>query len=352
MYFQNLTKSGARDSESASKGKEVISVICPKCGCEAAGNFCSNCGALLENRALERERENDGEKWERLKLPRDTGGADVSVRETPEYRDPENGRDRKREKPEKSARSRARDGAKRQSRSSKKEKKEEAAKEKAARKIRRQLEKRIETLEEEQSRERLLRERNAKQAAREKDAPQDERNGASPGEAIGNAAAKGITGAVVLLSRVMQILCALCMAGMVWMTGRAFWYGRKGLGSVAAIAAEENYGLALYLCAAGVTLFLGVVWCLWILSRKASGGGVRMKTYDTGRGLIPFLLCIAAVYAALPASALLPADKEAFHGLVRGAAAVLEAVNANHEFLAFSSTAGAVLSLIRRLLRV
>ena len=125
MYFQNLTKSGARDSESASKGKEVISVICPKCGCEAAGNFCSNCGALLENRALERDRENDGEKWERLKLPRDTGGADVSVRETPEYRDPENGRDRKREKPEKSARSRARDGAKRQSRSSKKEKKEE-----------------------------------------------------------------------------------------------------------------------------------------------------------------------------------------------------------------------------------
>lgn len=328
-------------------------MICPKCGHEAAGNFCSNCGALLEGRALERERESGGEKWETPgDRARNTGEADVSVRETPTYRDPERVRDRKREKPEKNARSRSRDSAKKSARSSKKEKKEEASKEKASQKVRRQLEKRIETLEEDRRRERLLRGREAKQAAREKDAPQDERSGVSPGEAMGDAAAKGITGAVVLLSRVMQICCALCMAGMVWMTGRAFWYGRIELGSVTAIAAEENYGLALYLGAAGIILFLGLVWCLWILSRKASGGGVRMKTYDTGRGLIPFLLCMAAVYAALPAPALLPADKEAFHGVVRGAAAVLEAVNANHEFLAFCSTAGAVLSLIRRLLRV
>ena len=328
-------------------------MICPKCGHEAAGNFCSNCGALLGSRAGGRERENGSEEWENFESPaRDAGEADVSVRETPVYKEPEHGRAGKREKSERSARSRAREGAKRSARSSKKEKKEEAAKEKASQKVRRQLEKRIELLEEERKQERLLREREAKQAARGKGAPQEERSGGSPGEAIGDAAAKGMTGTSVLLSRVMQLCCALCMAGMVWVTGKAFWYGRRELGSVAAIAAEENYGLALYLGAAGLILFLGTVWCLWILSRKASGGGVRMKKYDTGRGLIPFLLCMAAVYAALPVSAVLASDGEAFHGIVKGAAAVLEAVNANHEFLAFCSTAGAVLSLIRRLLRV
>lgn len=168
-------------------------------------------------------------------------------------------------------------------------------------------------------------------------------------------AADGVLGVVVLLARIMQIVCFFLMAGMVWASARSFWYGRKELGSVRTLMEDGNVSLAFYLLFAVAALGMGILWCLWILSRKAAGGGVRLKKYDTGRGLIPFLLCLAAVLAAGPASMILgaiPGAAEAMHGLYDGVQAVLEAINSNHDYFVFSCAAGAILSVIRRLLQV
>lgn len=303
-------------------------MICPKCGHEEKGNFCSNCGALLI-----RYRETE----------------DTCTESVPEEKVRAESRRAQSSQADASFHSRAKERSKPQKRSRKSEKKADSAKAKADQKIRRRLEQRLGALEKERDRERLLKEKEEKQSRRERCRPLSD-----PGEVQASAAdsEKKMLGVIVLLSRAMQLCCFLLMGSMVWVSARTFWYGRTELGSIRCLVSEENYGLALYLGAAGITLFFGVIWCLWILSRKAAGGGVRMHKYDTGRGLIPFLLCLAAVYAAVPAASFVPGNPEAFRGLAGGAAAVLEAVNANHEFLAFASTAGAVLSLIRRLLRV
>ena len=179
-----------------------------------------------------------------------------------------------------------------------------------------------------------------------------EESGRSAGGSIADAAVKGVTGVVILMSRVMQVCCFLLMAGMVWASARAFWFCSDGLGAIDTMITERNYSLALYVGTAAFSLFMGVLWCLWILSRKAAGGNIRLKKYDTGRGFIPFILCAAVIFAAGPASMLIPADGAAWHGLAAGAKAVLEAINSNHGFLVFCSVAGIILSLARKLLRV
>lgn len=163
---------------------------------------------------------------------------------------------------------------------------------------------------------------------------------------------KGLMGVVVLISRLMQLVSVLLMASMAATLAWSFWKNREGLGSVRMIAAEENYGLALYLAFAGTALFMEFIWCFWILSRKAAGGNIRLKKYDTGRGFFPFLICAALIYLAEPARAWLPSVMEQWKGLNEGAQAALNAVVIHKEQLLFSSVLGAALSLIRKILSV
>lgn len=169
---------------------------------------------------------------------------------------------------------------------------------------------------------------------------------------LGEAAAKGAAAAAVITSRLMQLASFLLMASMTLVMVQSFWEHGQALGDIRLVAAERNYGLALYAGFAGTAVFMGAVWSLWILSRKGAGGGIRMKKYDTGRGFLPFLLCIAAIAAAALLPAQIPQEAEAWKGLAKGAADALEAVNSQREILLLCSGVGAVLSLIRRLLRV
>lgn len=207
----------------------------------------------------------------------------------------------------------------------------------------RDLESEVERLTE---RERLLASRRAEDG--EYDEPDS-------GPGLGELAAKGAAGVVILLSRVMQLLSFILMGCMVLIMLRSYLVHGASLGNIRYIAAERNYGLALYAGAAAASLFMGIIWCLWILSRKGAGGGFRLKKYDTGRGLIPFLLCAAVVYAAGPALTWIPPSAgiaEEWRGIVTGAAALLTAVNVHRSTLLFCSGAGTVLSLVRRVLLV
>lgn len=172
------------------------------------------------------------------------------------------------------------------------------------------------------------------------------------GVSFGDVVAKSLVTATVIISRVMQLASFLLMAGMVFLMAQSFWEHGQALGDIRFMAAESNYGMALYVGFAGITLFMGLIWCLWIPSKTGAGGGVRMKKYDTGRGFVPFLLCMAAVVAAAVVLPEIPAEAEAWKGMAKGAAAAMEAVNSHRDILFLGSTAGAVLSLVRKLLRV
>lgn len=172
------------------------------------------------------------------------------------------------------------------------------------------------------------------------------------GVSFGDVVVKSMVTATVIISRVMQLASFLLMAGMVFLMAQSFWEHGQALGDIRFMAAESNYGMALYVGFAGITLFMGLIWCLWIPSKTGAGGGVRMKKYDTGRGFVPFLLCMAAVVAAAVVLPEIPAEAEAWKGIAKGAAAAMEAVNSHRDILFLGSTAGAVLSLMRKLLRV
>ena len=168
----------------------------------------------------------------------------------------------------------------------------------------------------------------------------------------GKLAAGGVIRVLVLASRLMQIASFALMAGMTVWLAAAFWRGRTGLGSVRTIAAERNYGLAAYLAVGGAMLLMGAIWSLWILSKKEVGGETRLKLYDTGRGLVPFLLCAAVFWLSAYGSELLPAEAEAWRGISGGLNMALAIVVSCRHALLVCSGAGAGLSLARKIIRV
>ena len=166
------------------------------------------------------------------------------------------------------------------------------------------------------------------------------------------AAKKGAAATIVLASRIMQLVSCLLMAYMVVIMTKSFWEYSYGLGDIRLAVQEHNYGLILYASFAGASLFMGGVWCLWILSGKAAGGELRLKKYDTGRGFVPFLICLAVVLAVHPLRMLVPTEAGMWHGTAAGAKAALDAVHINHTALFYCSALGAALSFVRKMLRV
>ena len=377
-------------------------MICPECGHETSGNFCSNCGTLLKKGKSPDTHENTYRRSAGAKnseASKTAGGGDetaaaadrgttygrysdggagvndrIGVNDSSEnggYRSRIYGtssrqsgepatarrnaerqeRDNAESRAEKRANSRKKDKPKKASSSKDSGKsgpsKKEVRLEQKEKKLR---ENRISSLESEVER-LTVQERLRERRRWDQD---DERDGDS-GPDLGEMAAKGAAGVVVIAARVMQLASFFMMGIMVLIMARSYLKYSEGLGDISVIAAEHNYGLALYVGVAGVSLFMGVIWCLWILSRKGAGGGFRLKKYDTGRGLIPFIICGAAVFAVGPALKLLPPVEGVvgqWQGIVTGAKAVLTAVNVHRGTLLFCSGAGAVMSLIRRILLV
>lgn len=323
-------------------------MICPKCGHETSGNFCSNCGALLKKggspdaRRITYDQSSGARRVKEWSVDREdpdrrqegitglnspeSGGARAEYNDNPaglsnrtgyhrfstglydnsQAHDSMESREERREnlrKREKYGNSTGKESRKKGSSPKASGKsgpgKKEARLEQKEKKLRdsrmRDLESEVERL-------------TAQQRLRDRRRREDGEGGPESvtGPDLGEMAAKGAAGAVVLTARVMQIASCFLMGSMVFIMLRSFLAHGEGLGAVNTLAADRNYGLALYLGIAGFTLFMGGIWCLWILSKKGAGGGFRLKKYDTGRGLIPFLLCAAAVFAAGPLLTAIP----------------------------------------------
>lgn len=310
---------------------------CPKCGQEAVGNFCSNCGTPLVNDTVRREQETvgrkpensyddgDSEQWNPARMESDEKKAESgsgSKRNSQEKRSSQSQDAQKREEERRDnerCQSQAQEDARRDREAASRRRQDErrssssAKEDKRDAKQQKQMEKRLHALESE-------RERSERQKNR--------------------------------MARVMQAASFLLMAGITWANAKAFRYGGDALGYIGTMITEENYGLGLYVGIGVFLVLMGAIWCLWILSGKHAGGKVRLQKYDTGRGFIPFIIILVLVLAAGPAAYLMPKNAGSLQPIVDGGYAALEAINANHGFLLFCSIGGAILSFIRKMLLV
>ena len=364
---------------------------CPKCGQEAVGNFCSNCGTPLVNDTVRREQETVGRKLENSYDDGDSEQRNPARMESDEKK-AESGSGSKRNSQEKRS-SQSQDAQKREEERRDNERCQSQAQEDARRdreeasrrrqdarrssssakedkrdaKQQKQMEKRLHALESE--RERSERQKNRMERSHQRELERQSREAertrraaerseahtqsdSNDGPSVLDVTAAGVTGVVVLMARVMQAASFLLMAGITWANAKAFRYGGDDLGYIGTMITEENYGLGLYVGIGVFLVLMGAIWCLWILSGKHAGGKVRLQKYDTGRGFIPFIIILVLVLVAGPAAYLMPKNAGSLQPIVDGGYAALEAINANHGFLLFCSIGGAILSFIRKMLLV
>lgn len=384
-------------------------MICPNCGRESAGNYCSNCGAPLDEMQAEwvyedaaltdgafadrmhtdgahtDEVHTDRAHTDRTLTDRALTDAEHINRQLYISRETEQRKNDRREpeKPPKNparprvSRKRAEGGDSRQKSHVKEQKKEQKKKDLRLKKLESEVERlrayreaererassetKQECVTRETKQKRWTSEREQQYTAHEKKQrpamgeaePESETSSSRHTRStLGEAAAKGVTGAVVLASRLMQLASALLMGTMTAVMAVSFWKHGQALGDIRVMVTERNYGLAVYVGLAGISLLMGLIWCLWIFTRKGAGGGVRMKTYDTGRGFLPFLFCLAVVFAVKFIMPQLPEADEALRGTLKGLRAAADAVLVHRERLLFLNSLGAVLSLVRKILRV
>lgn len=308
-------------------------MICFKCGQETSGNFCSSCGAPLpaEETPLINNEYRSGDFSDRPKERRGNLERPGETKSDPESSGV------------KSRKSRKKDA----------EKVKKVVVKEDVSKVKKKWEKEKKEWQKETDRENRLWEQRARKRDKELERREQETRGnESGGPDLGDMAVKGTTGMLVLIARLMQFFSCFLMAVMVWRMAGSFIHNLEGLGEVQFLIADKNQGLALYLGLAGGSLFMGVVWCLWILTRKAGGGQIRLKTYDTGRGFLPFLLCAAVIFLAGPGLDFVVSEAEVIGEAAKGAEAFLGAVVRYKGSLLSCSIVGAVLSFVRKILRV
>ena len=336
---------------------------CPKCGQEAVGNFCSNCGTPLVNDTVRREQEKLGRKPENSYDDGDSEQRNPARMESDEKK-AESGSGSKRNSQEKRS-SQSQDAQKREEERRDNERcqsqaQEDARRDREAASRRRQDARRSSSSAKEENRMERSHQRELERQSREAErtrraAERSEahtQSDSNDGPSVLDVTAAGVTGVVVLMARVMQAASFLLMAGITWANAKAFRYGGDDLGYIGTMITEENYGLGLYVGIGVFLVLMGAIWCLWILSGKHAGGKVRLQKYDTGRGFIPFIIILVLVLVAGPAAYLMPKNAGSLQPIVDGGYAALEAINANHGFLLFCSIGGAILSFIRKMLLV
>lgn len=145
------------------------------------------------------------------------------------------------------------------------------------------------------------------------------------------------------ISNILRYISIACMAALTLYTAAGFWSERNALGNLLSIREESNYAMYIYVGLGLFFVIFGALSCLWIYSRRRMADGRKMRRYDTGRGLVPFLLFGLISFFASAIIVRLPASPD----FLRGAAMALQVFFVHRNMNLVFSAVGVVCSILR-----
>ncbi len=163
---------------------------------------------------------------------------------------------------------------------------------------------------------------------------------------VPSAAGKAGRGVLGLAGLVMRIVSGILFLVIIALLARNFWSGARSLGSISSILSEHNWALALYLILSAGLLGLGAVSAAWTLSTRKAGDGRKLRSYDTGRGLLAFLIFGVLAMFSMVGATIIPVKPEIFLGALQWILGIMT----SSDLILKCSVAGAVLCIIRRLI--
>lgn len=161
-----------------------------------------------------------------------------------------------------------------------------------------------------------------------------------------SAAGKAGRSVLGLAGLVMRVVSCILFLVIDVVLIRALWSGAGALGSIGSIISERNWALVLYLILSACLAGFGVISAVWTLSTRKAGDGRKLRSYDTGRGLLGFLIFGVIAMVSMVGTALIPVRPEIFLGLLQFVLSIIR----TSDLVLRCSVIGAVLCIVRRLI--
>lgn len=167
------------------------------------------------------------------------------------------------------------------------------------------------------------------------------------GKAVGKAGMAAGSAASGLISTILRLASVILMAGILVFLGKEIWIERSVLGTLSLQPENFNKGEAVFLVLSGITLLYGVISLFWIASRRRMAYDGRLKKFDTGRGLIAFILFALLIFTASSIQMLLPYRA----GILDGVNLYFSVAGSVTKTAGSCAVLGAVLCIVRKILK-
>ena len=150
------------------------------------------------------------------------------------------------------------------------------------------------------------------------------------------------------VSSVLQAVSAVLMTVIGFVLGKALIEERNTLGVLNMMIQEKNYAMALFYGIMISMIGFALLSIAWILSKKKLMSEDRIKSFDSGRGAIPFACYAVIVLLAPELLKILPEAHEALKGIQLA----MEVLKAQQKIIGTCAVFGIVACLARKLIRV
>ena len=148
-----------------------------------------------------------------------------------------------------------------------------------------------------------------------------------------------------IICTVLRFLCFFLMLWIWWRVMNDFWDGKDAFGSLSTMVQTGNLAMLVYVAAGALCVAVACISSFWMITKKkVRGSGMSMRC-DVGRGLTGFVFFLAVSFCA-GAAVLLPDSPTALYGLKQ---AILVLDNTS---ILYNAALGTVLCIIRRILRM
>ena len=144
---------------------------------------------------------------------------------------------------------------------------------------------------------------------------------------------------------VIQWICVALMALSTLRMAQNFWANRVTLGSIAGVVQEKNYAQGIYLIGALICVGFGCIQALWIASRKRMPDHGKIRQVDMGRGLFGFVVLVLLAFVSTYAYPILPASPAP----LEGAKLFFHIVDDLGRSFLFMNVIGAILCVVRKM---